>query len=88
MFVTFMAAKTVALDPEAYALLKQRKRGGESFSDVVRRQFHPPTKLSDLAGTLSNVPNAVWREIEVDRRRSRKADDRRQTEAERRRPRK
>lgn len=55
-----MAAKTVALDSEAYELLRRAKRPGETFSAVVRRKLRPPSRISDLAGSLSDVPAEVW----------------------------
>ncbi len=45
-----MDVKTVALDPEAYNLLRRQKRRGESFSDVVKRIARNPRPLSDFAG--------------------------------------
>jgi predicted CopG family antitoxin len=72
-----MAAKTIALDPETYELLRRNRRAGETFSDVVRRQLRPPAKISDLAGDLSDIPPKVWKEIDSVRRDSRRRDNRR-----------
>lgn len=60
-----MAAKTVALDAEAYALLLRSKRPGETFGDVVRRTLRPPSRVSDLAGSLRDLPPKVWKDIEL-----------------------
>ncbi|TLZ70203.1 MAG: hypothetical protein E6K10_08480 [Methanobacteriota archaeon] len=45
-----MEIKTIALDRDAYELLKRRKRKGESFSDVVKRVAREPRPLSGFAG--------------------------------------
>ncbi len=34
-----MATKTITLELDAYEKLRQAKRGGESFTEVVRRAF-------------------------------------------------
>ena len=47
-----MATKTITITEEAYNKLKIRKRGSESFSDVINRKF-PFTKYSDFIGILS-----------------------------------
>lgn len=44
--------KTVRLDLEAYRRLASRKREGESFSDVVRREVGE-RPIVELAGVLS-----------------------------------
>ena len=46
-----METKTIALDREAYELLKRRKRKGESFSEAVKRIARRARPLSDFAGT-------------------------------------
>lgn len=45
-----MAAKTIALDDEAYSLLRERKRSSETFSDVVKRVARPRRPLTDFIG--------------------------------------
>lgn len=69
-----MAAKTVALDSEAYALLARSKRTGETFSDVVRRELRPPSRISDLAGSLSDLPAREWEEVGRERAALRRRD--------------
>lgn len=69
-----MAAKTVALDEEAYALLVRSKKAGETFSDVVIRKLRPPSRISDLAGSLSEIPAREWELIERSRAAQRRHD--------------
>ncbi len=45
-----MEVKTVALDREAYDLLKKRKRKDESFSEVVKRLAKTSRPISEYAG--------------------------------------
>jgi predicted CopG family antitoxin len=78
-----MRAKTIALDPESYHTLRQQKRAGETFSDVVRRRLRPPSKISDLAGALKDEPEATWKSIAADRRADRKGDAMRRRRTER-----
>jgi predicted CopG family antitoxin len=56
-----MRSKTIALDEEAYALLKSHKKRDESFSDLVKRHFRSPPGLSEPAvawGDLSSKERA------------------------------
>ena len=69
-----MEAKTVSLDPQAYALLKRSKKEGETFSDAVKHLAGKRRSMMDLAGTWSNVPAGEWerrrearRKLEADR---------------------
>jgi predicted CopG family antitoxin len=50
-----MASKTVALDTEAYELLKRQKRAEESFSDTVKRLARPRRPISSFAGIWSDL---------------------------------
>lgn len=49
-----MVVKTVALDEEAYGLLRTRKRPEETFSDVVKRIARPQRPLTDFIGIWSS----------------------------------
>ncbi|HKZ99183.1 MAG TPA: antitoxin VapB family protein [Thermoplasmata archaeon] len=75
-----MEVKTVALDPEAYDLLRRRKRKGESFSDVVKRIAKPRRPITDLAGLWSRMPENEFRKIANAIRRGRELDIERQKE--------
>lgn len=70
-----MGTKTIRLDDEAYERLADRKREGESFSDVVKR-IAGERSLLELAGILSDDDAEVMREtIEARRGRSRERSD-------------
>jgi predicted CopG family antitoxin len=66
-----METKTVALDLEAYTLLKKAKRQGESFSDAVKHLAGKPTSWLELAGSWSDVPESA---LKVQREERRKAE--------------
>jgi hypothetical protein len=44
---------------------------------VIRRQLRPPSRISDLAGALEDVPAKEWKQIERTRRAARRLDERR-----------
>jgi predicted CopG family antitoxin len=50
-----MATKTVALDQEAYELLRHSRKAGESFSQAVKRLARPRRPLSDFAGIWADM---------------------------------
>ncbi|MDE1820104.1 MAG: hypothetical protein KGJ23_03720 [Euryarchaeota archaeon] len=56
--------KTVALDPDTYDLLRQARRGDETFNDVVRRLARPRGRLSDFAGIWSDMSAKDLRKVE------------------------
>lgn len=76
-----METKTIALDREAYDLLRRRKRRDESFSDAVKRIARDARPLSGFAGVwrkhlsdadLAEIEKALARGREADRERTRK----------------
>lgn len=69
-----MAAKTIALDEEAYALLRERKRSSETFSDVVKRVARPRRPLTDFVGVWAGDSAEVSREFDRARADLRKRD--------------
>lgn len=69
-----MGAKTIALDPEAYALLKAQRKRDESFSDLVKRHFRPTRHLADFAGAWSDLSTKERSELASDRESGRAAD--------------
>ena len=40
---------------DAYRLLRSRKKGNESFSEVIRRVFESKNDIMEFAGSLSNL---------------------------------
>ena len=75
-----MASKTVALDTEAYELLKRQKRSDESFSDAVKRLARPRRPVASFGGMWSDMSRKERRELDrtyadlrdADRRRAEK----------------
>jgi len=59
-----MASKTVALDAEAYELLKRQKRVDETFSDAVKRLARPRKPLSSFAGIWADLSDKERRELD------------------------
>jgi predicted CopG family antitoxin len=56
-----MAVRTISLHEDAYRLLREAKRPGESFSDVVERLLAPERpRLTGLAGI---IPRDAAREL-------------------------
>jgi predicted CopG family antitoxin len=53
-----MSAKTVALDPEAYEMLRRNRRSGETFSDAVKRLAGRRRSILDFAGMWKDIPDA------------------------------
>ena len=47
-----MAVKTITIDMDAYRLLSAEKRGGESFSKVIKRRLRPACTASSLLDAL------------------------------------
>ncbi len=59
-----MASKTVALDSEAYELLKRQKRADESFSDAVKRLARPRQPIIAFSGMWSDLSSKERKELD------------------------
>ena len=69
-----MASKLVSLDTEAYQMLRAKKRAGDSFSDVVKREFRPRRPLTDFIGIWKDMPDAEVEEVKAMIREGRQLD--------------
>lgn len=58
-----MSAKTVALDPESYDMLRRQRRAGETFSDAVRRLNGRRRSILDFAGIWKDIPEEDYAKI-------------------------
>jgi hypothetical protein len=66
-------SKTVMLSDEAYAALAKQKRGGESFSDVVKRLAYPPIEtFGDLEKYINELDGPLFPDMDAIRRLRRK----------------
>ena len=72
-----MESTSVALDREAYHLLKSHKRPGESFSAVVKRLAGRRQPLASFAGAWKDMPAQQFRAVGKNRRRMRAMDQER-----------
>ncbi|MCI4343942.1 MAG: antitoxin VapB family protein [Thermoplasmata archaeon] len=72
-----MEITSVALDREAYDLLRGQKRPGESFSQVVKRLAKNRRPLASFAGAWKDLPERTLREIQNSRKRMRELDEER-----------
>jgi len=54
-------AKNIAVADDVYEMLVQEKRGGESFSDVIRRWHRTRGSLTDAFGILSDLPEEEFK---------------------------
>ena len=55
MYGKCMAVKTITIDMEAYELLAHRKRGGQSFSEVIKGHFTSRKTASQLLQALPSL---------------------------------
>lgn len=69
-----MPSKMVSLDTDAYEILKAKKRSGDSFSDVVKRELRPRRPLSQFAGIWKDLPKADVEEVKALIREGRRLD--------------
>lgn len=81
VYSIYMETKTIALDREAYELLRRRKREGESFSDAIKRIAREGRPLSSFAGVwrkhlsdaeIEAIEDAIARGRKAERGRARK----------------
>ena len=69
-----MSAKTVALDPEVYEMLRRQRRSGETFSDAVRRLSGRRRSILDFAGIWKDIPDADFARIRTFLEKGRRRD--------------
>jgi predicted CopG family antitoxin len=72
-----MSTKTVALDSEAYELLRRQKKANESFSDTVKRLARPRKPISSFAGMWSDMSKKEREDLDLTYSNLRAADRRR-----------
>jgi len=60
-----MATKTISLSEDAYEILRAKKREGESFSDVIRRELggKKSSEARELIEYLRSVPKEDLRAL-------------------------
>jgi predicted CopG family antitoxin len=72
-----METTSIAVDREAYDLLRSQKRPGESFSQVVKRLAKNRRPLASFVGAWRDLPEKTLREIQASRKRLRDLDEQR-----------
>jgi predicted CopG family antitoxin len=72
-----MESTSIAVDREAYDLLRSQKRPGESFSQVVKRLAGNRRPLASFVGAWKDLPEKTLGEIQANRKRMRELDEQR-----------
>jgi predicted CopG family antitoxin len=72
-----METTSIAVDREAYDLLRRQKRPGESFSQVVKRLANNRRPLASFVGAWKDLPEKTVRQIQSNRKRIRVLDEQR-----------
>jgi predicted CopG family antitoxin len=72
-----METTSIAVDREAYNLLRSQKRPGESFSQVVKRLAKNRRPLTSFVGAWKDLPEKTFREVQANRKRLRDLDEQR-----------
>ena len=71
-----MVTKTLTITEDAYDILARQKKEGESFSSEIRRLLGRKTRISDLAGSWSDVTEKEAEEMKGVIRRQREESTR------------
>jgi predicted CopG family antitoxin len=72
-----METTAISLDHEAYALLRSKRRPGESFSQVIKRLAGNREPLANFVGAWKTMPADRFADLERERRQMRRLDDER-----------
>jgi len=72
-----METISIAVDREAYELLRSQKRPGESFSQVVKRLAKNRRPLASFVGAWKDLPEKSLRDLQANRTRLRDLDEER-----------
>ncbi|MEK6849930.1 MAG: antitoxin VapB family protein [Nanoarchaeota archaeon] len=68
--------KNIAIMDKAYDVLTRHKLPGESFSQVILREFEPQkSSWTDYIGTFSDISDKEAAQMQADIKRARKLSD-------------
>lgn len=60
-----MGTKTISVMDDAYALLRSEKKSGESFSDVIRKNFARKRSIMEFAGAWKGLGDKEVARVKV-----------------------